>query len=200
MEAQLVALSKDDSTFEAAEDALEALIPAEDEHQDPEAVNHHSDEDAPASSEDEGETVFEFKDCDAMYECCSKETSSCDLDLQVGVSPSGSFKDMAAFIFLNQVGLAEIPNVQGAGVGVHLTTKCWQVRYPNPTGKQSTARSWGNLKKGKGIVPPCRALLQCLLWCWESHDKVNPGCDITKTKIQLLKGALVADVGRDIKG
>eukprot|EP00438_Fugacium_kawagutii_P015564 Skav230977 [mRNA] locus=scaffold4:81200:81796:- [translate_table: standard] len=198
MEQQLVALNKDEPMLEAAEDGLEALIPADDEQEGSEAVNPQSTQDANAFSEDEGQTVFEFKECDAMFECSAKEAPSCDLDVQVGVSPSGSFKDMAAFIFLSKVGLTEIPNVQGAGIGVHLTTKCWQVRYPNPTGKQSTARSWGDLKKG--TVPPCRALLQCLLWCWESHHKVNPGCDITKSKIQLLKGALVADVGRDVKG
>ena len=57
----------------------------------------------------------------------------------------------------------------------------------------------GVTSKKKGFVPPCRALLECLLWCWEVHLAENPTCAVSAGKIQLLKGAIKADLGRDVK-
>jgi len=206
------ALNQEEAEFEAAEHGLEELIPNhaaeetdlfdgqdhhmpdKDDHAGPNA--HDSDH---GFSEEEQEVVFEFDDCDAAFVCKGKgEEAAGSSDLPpVGVVPSGTIKTTAAFLFLDQIGLTEVPNVQGVGMGVHLTTKCWQVRYPCGQGKKSAGRCWGVLKKG--YIPPCRALLQCLLWCWEAHRKEHPHCTISAGKCQLLKGAILADVGRDVK-
>lgn len=64
----------------------------------------------------------------------------------------GTFDEMPAWKFLSSMNMTELPNMKGVGVGVHLTTCCWQIRYP-PTspGKQaSVARSWGKLSR-KGM-------------------------------------------------
>ena len=206
VEEQLVALNQDEGGFEAAEDGLEANIPIdpeEEEHNAKESINVDKGDDFPCfgQSQDDAsdeEIVYEFKDCDAAFECVATEATSSSEPAPVGVSPAGTIKTMAAFMFLEQVGLSEIPNVPGVGMGVHTTTQCWQIRYPRATGKQSPGRCWGDLKK-KGFVPPCRALLECLLWCWEVHLAENPTCAVSAGKIQLLKGAIKADLGRDVK-
>ncbi|CAL1125653.1 unnamed protein product [Cladocopium goreaui] len=199
-------MNLDEGGFEAAEDGLEANIPIdpeEEEHNAKESINVDKGDDFPCfgQSQDDAsdeEIVYEFKDCDAAFECVATEATSSSEPAPVGVSPAGTIKTMAAFMFLEQVGLSEIPNVPGVGMGVHTTTQCWQIRYPRATGKQSAGRCWGDLKK-KGFVPPCRALLECLLWCWEVHLAENPTCAVSAGKIQLLKGAIKADLGRDVK-
>lgn len=162
MEQQLVAMHQDEPTCEAAEDALEALIPpnTENEEANPGGEGHHDPNGPPcddAVGDSEGndasdeEVVWEFKDCEVAFECEAKASSS--KELCIGTVPSGSIKTMPAFMFLDQIGLAEVPNVTGVGMGVHTTTQCWQVRYPCESGQQSAGRKWGTLKN-KGYVPP----------------------------------------------
>ena len=168
VEEQLVALNQDEGGFEAAEDGLEANIPIdpeEEEHNAKESINVDKGDDFPCfgQSQDDAsdeEIVYEFKDCDAAFECVATEATSSSEPAPVGVSPAGTIKTMAAVMFLEQVGLSEIPNVPGVGMGVHTTTQCWQIRYPRATGKQSAGRCWGDLKK--------RGLCLLAVHCWNA--------------------------------
>ena len=105
--------------------------------------------------------------------------------------------DCPAFNFLECAGLTQLPNLKGVGIGIHYTTNTFQVRYP-AAHQKSTGRTFGNLK-GKGYVPPVAALLECLLWAWEQHASNNPGCTVSKERIQVLIGALKVKLGHDVK-
>ena len=204
---QLAAMNNDESQQEMAEAALELNIDVAPEH--PDAVGGGPpislDANIESGGKDDGESdldagdVWEFtvSEDTSFHELKEMETTGDSEQAPVSqASASGTFKHMAAFMFLEQVGLTELPNVPGVGIGVHLTIKSWQVRYPAETGQQSAARCYGQLKKQ--WVPPCRALLQCLLWCWEVHSQENPLCEVSESKITLLKGAIKADLGRDV--
>jgi hypothetical protein len=106
------------------------------------------------------------------------------------------FETVPAFVFLREAGLTEIPNVIGCGIGIHHTTSTWQVRYPAGHQK-STARTFGHVKKG--YVSSAQALLQCLVWAWEQHQKLHPTCTTAEATVKLLKGALIAQLGFHVK-
>ena len=106
-----------------------------------------------------------------------KESEAADSAASVTVSGE-QFKDVPAFVFLDNIGLTQLPNRVGVGVSFHGTTKVWQVRYPADD-KQSTARTFGHVK-GKGHVSSCAALIQCLLWSWQQHAVKNPSCPVSK--------------------
>ncbi len=216
MDNELAALANEETVEEAAEDALAAAMSnkeimepseeplesvartgcqKEEEIQENQVENDDDDDDADKSDD---EVTWELQSGDSFFMCeASAGVSSSGPAPPEGVkAPSGTFKDQPAFSFLEHFGLTEIPNVQECGIGVHATTNCWQVRYPSLE-KKSTARSWGQLKKG--YVSPCMALLLCLRWAWSAHHVLHPECKYTKTRLQVLDGAIVADLGRDVK-
>ena len=213
IEQQLAELATDEVLEEAAEDGLENAIVANGsfDPMDLEGADQHSGFVAAADdvsdkedSDEEPAATWEIGSGDACFICEGESSGASHAELPeakspaVGASaPTGAFKDMASFQFLNNLGMTEIPNVKACGIGVHCTICCWQVRYPCKSGQQSRARSWGNLKKG--FVSPCRALLECLLWAWQSHLDLFPTCAHSKGKVQLLTGAIMADLGRDVK-
>lgn len=159
----------------------------------------------PSESEKESEDPeWHFEDSSAVFllgeiaEKSNEETSgdkATSTTAEVAVA-GAKFSTVPAFVFLEQAGLTCVPLVSGCGIGIHHTISTWQVRYPAEHQK-STARSFGNLKKG--YVSAAEALLQCLLWAWQQHQKIYPDCDISKNKVNLLKGALVANLGFHVK-
>lgn len=192
---------------EPAEAVLEANMPADLEvaeeieqtgkagHNDHGALSDNDD----IASEDDG---VSFELCDTSFVCEGSTNASSSADTpSVATTPKGSgFLESPAFQFLNQLGMADLPNVTGCGLALHGTIQMWQVRYPTAEAgqKMSRARSWGHLPK-KGHVSCCRALLEVLLWGWERHQAENPACAATKQKVCTLKGALVVGLGRDLK-
>lgn len=203
---QLAEMNQDQPNEEAAEVGLEANMDSAPMHPDSvegeslAVVAANEADFADAESGDEGSNageVWEFTlgEASVVHEVKAVQKSD-DGTTPVTQSPLGTFQTMASFLFLQGVGLTDLPNVEGVGIGVHLTIKSWQVRYPAQVGQQSAARCFGALKKG--WVPPCRALLQCLLWCWETHLKENPSCPVSFGKVQLLKGAIKADLGKNV--
>ena len=204
IEKQLAELAVDQVMEEAAEDGLESAMvaqphpdPVEQEVVQPSAqVQGDSEEE---EEEEESKFTWELASGDAFF--ISKGPAEAKPSAEAAkdvAAPIGTFKDMPSFQFLEQLGMTEIPNVEECGIGVHFTNNVWQVRYPCKSGKKSAARSWGVLKK-KGFVSPCKALLECLHWAWQSHLEFNPDCAYTKGKVQVLKGAIMADLGRDVK-
>lgn len=208
VDGELALMDMEEEQFEKAEDALAANTACS-EVADPtnEAVVEPADEamadqedggKAEVSSDEEvtwdlsGDSVFivglengeKPKNDDETKPSCSKQI------------PSQRFNQMESFLFLEKFDLTRLPDIDGAGIGVHTTTCVWQVRYPGD-GKQSCARSYGDLKT-KGYVPPCRALLQCLLWSWKQHGLKHGSCDLVKERIQKLTGALNLDLGHHI--
>lgn len=122
-------------------------------------------------------------------------TASADPALPAAI-PGEKFSSEPAFVFLSDCNLTVLPNVVGCGVGIHNTTSTWQIRYPGLLQK-SRAKTFGWMKKG--WVSSSEALLTCLLWAWEEHQKVNPSCATCDKHVKLLKGALLAKLGFHIK-
>ena len=214
IEEQLALAASHEEAVQGAEEDLEANIIAVASHENEEdEVGGHGTASANVahclddSDEDQEQNFDDAMDSfDAVFVFSDEGDGDDNVKFQEGKSEGsvsmnfsgGTFDEMPAWKFLSSMNMTELPNMKGVGVGVHLTTCCWQIRYP-PTspGKQaSVARSWGKLKKGH--VSQCKALLQCLLWIWQTHAESNPTCAISKGKVQLLKGALIADLGRDI--
>lgn len=207
LEAQLAMISECNAVDKGAEEDLELnMKPEQEQNQDHNEANPDKEDEVmeleianPGESEDE-EIEYDFS-TGVNFVCDGPSgVSSSDPSPPIAVAPpSASFKDMPAFVFLEKLNLTELPHVNGAGIGVHVTIQAWQVRYP-PSGSQkaSCARSWGNLSK-KGFVSQCKALLECLLWAWERHLAENPSCSVSQTKVGMLKGALIADLGRDLE-
>eukprot|EP00438_Fugacium_kawagutii_P030026 Skav210977 [mRNA] locus=scaffold712:63115:72325:- [translate_table: standard] len=208
VDAELALVAVDEVVGEAAEGALEAAMTNDEMNM--EAMESESGQPGDGPLGEDGEEslesdldnapVWEFGSGDAFFVSPGPESTSstCEPSPKGTKAPSCTFKDMPSFTFLENLGLTEIPAVQGCGLGVHSTISCWQLRYPADSGPQSAARSWGNIKK-RGFVSPCKALLQCLHWAWESHAALNPTCEYSKGRVQLLKGAILADLGRDVK-
>ncbi|CAK9039312.1 unnamed protein product, partial [Durusdinium trenchii] len=207
LEAQLAMISECNAVDKGAEEDLELnMKPEQEQNQDHNEANPDKEDEVmeleianPGESEDE-EIEYDFS-TGVNFVCDGPSgVSSSDPSPPIAVAPpSASFKDMPAFVFLEKLNLTELPHVNGAGIGVHVTIQAWQVRYP-PSGSQkaSCARSWGNLSK-KGFVSQCKALLECLLWAWERHLAENPSCSVSQTKVGMLKGALIADLGRHLE-
>lgn len=205
---QLAEMNQDQLNEEAAESGLEANVENAPMHPDTvegessAAVAAYEVDFENAESDDEvsdaGE-VWEFTvgEASVVHEIKTVQKSDDGTTPVTQAPTSGTFQTMASYLFLQGVGLTDLPNIEGVGIGVHLTIKSWQVRYPAQVGQQSAARCFGALKKG--WVPPCRALLQCLLWCWETHLKENPSCPVSAGKVQLLKGAIKADLGKNVE-
>lgn len=207
VEEQLALIAVDEVVGEAAEDGLEAAM--DNDEKNMEAMESECGQKGDGPLGEDGEDgdesdldnapVWELGSGDAFFVCPGpKSTSAHEPSPQGMKPPSCTFKDMPSFTFLENLGLTELPSVQGCGLGVHSTISCWQLRYPSDSGPQSAARSWGDFKN-KGFVSPCLALLQCLHWAWESHCAMNPTCVYSRGSVQLLKGAILADLGRDVK-
>ena len=107
------------------------------------------------------------------------------------------FSNVPAFKMLSSVGLTEIPNAVGCGIGIHFTTNTWQIRYPADK-KCSVARTFGDNVKGKGKVSCAAALIECLLWAWRQHYKQNPFSTECTERIKMLEGALAVGLGKDL--
>ena len=110
---------------------------------------------------------------------------------------SDKFSNVPAFQMLSTVGLTEIPNTVGCGIGIHFTTNTWQIRYPADK-KCSTGRTFGDNVKGKGKVSCAAALIQCLLWAWKQHYEKNPSSTECLERIKMLEGALAVGLGNNL--
>jgi len=153
-----------------------------------------------AESEHE-DTVWTITESGALFTVCGEsdehqKTSPVDAEKPLSIPISGDkFQDVPAFQMLAKIGLAEIPNAVGTGIGIHFTT-VWQVRYPADKQK-SCARSFGEIK-GKGKVSCAAALLECLLWAWRQHQKKHPSCPVCMKQTQMLEGAISVGLGNNL--
>ena len=147
-------------------------------HENIDQGDEHMHSEAEQGSEDEGSEgesfVWEFPDGGHVFEVpaeIEEKDKGSEPASEVAVAISGpkltTFENVPAFAFLSKIGLTMLPNCPGVGIGIHATTKCWQIRYP-ADGQASVARSFGHLKKG--FVSSSEALLRCLLWVWQQHS------------------------------
>lgn len=206
IEEELLQVAQCDTVEEPAEQDLEANMPADLEAGEEEGVQHETEvhqedvEMLEEESADEADPV-QFDDCAVTFICGEiASAGSSDKVPEVVAPKHASFQESPAFKLLESLEMTELPNVAGCGLALHGTINMWQLRYPasEPGEKMSCARSWGELPK-KGYVSCCKALVQVLLWGWERHAAEHPECAVAKQKISLLQGALVADIGRDLK-
>ena len=159
------------------------------------AVESEAEGAVESEAESDEEVVLHFDSADKAFMCKAADPEQSEA--AVAAAP-GTFKSTPSYVFLEERGLVSLPAVDGVGVAVHLTNSTWQVRYPPVPGKKgSRCRSWGKVAK-KGYVPPCAALLQCLLWCWETHLE-RTGSALAKDQVEILKEALNSNVGSDVK-
>ena len=168
MEEQLVALNQDEGGFEAAEDGLEANIPIypeEEEHNAKESINVDKGDDFPCfgQSQDNAsgeEIVYEFKDCDAAFECVATEATSSSEPAPVGVSPAGTIKTMAALCFWSKLGFLRFPTSQVLG---------WGCTLPPNAGKFATlVQLASNQPEGVGVTLKKRSLCLPAGHCWNA--------------------------------
>ena len=146
---------------------------------------------------DDDSAVFILEDLGGAVKPSEAELPAPSPPTSVSAAVAGDkFETVPAFVFLREAGLTEIPNVIGCGIGIHHTTSTWQVRYP-PGHQKSTARTFGHVKKG--YVSSAQALLQCLVWAWDQHQKLHPTCTTAEATVKLLKGALIAQLGFHVK-
>lgn len=175
------------------------VVPGDEFVADEPACDDGSD-DASETGSQSGDGVWTITDSGAIFTVESEDKSSVGSSEaeKVGIPMSPEkFNDVKAFVMLSAIGLTEIPNVQGCGIGIHFTTNTWQVRYPSEK-KASTARTFGDHVKGKGKVSCSAALLQCLLWAWQQHGQKNPSCAVCKHRITILQGALNVGLGSEV--
>lgn len=83
------------------------------------------------------------------------------------------FFERAAFLELNELGLAVIPNMAGVHIWHHVSSSQWHAQY----GKRSYSPTWGNQRTEKKAL----ALAIVQLWQWFVDD--HP--DDTEAKAQL---------------
>ena len=144
MEVELQAIGDAEEDFPCAGEALVEHLPNDEMHNaETCAEPMEAEEDGKAAgsedckvdnSDSDMENYLEDLDAaDAVYECKgagSKLAKSMK-------APEGTFKNMAAYQFLDGLNLTEVPNISGCSIGVHCTIKCWQVRYPTPEGQET---------------------------------------------------------------
>ena len=130
---ELAALANEETVEEAAEDALvaamsnkEIMEPSEELLESVEGKECQKEEiqekqvesdDNNDADESDDEVTWELQSGDHFYMCEGSAGVSCsDPAPPEGVkAPSGTFKELPAFVFLEQFGLTDIPNVQECG-------------------------------------------------------------------------------------
>ena len=85
---------------------------------------------------------------------------------KIGKIVPGEFRQRPAFIELEQLGLTEVPNVQGCGIFLHKVTSQWHSRYGHYS-QINTAPTWNDHLRSER-----KALLMALLamWRWYANE------------------------------